>query len=62
LLESVELFDEYKGDAVPEGERSLAFRLRYRTQDRTLTDEEVNPVHQKVRDALTDKFHVNLRS
>jgi phenylalanyl-tRNA synthetase beta chain len=62
LLESVELFDEYKGDAVPEGERSLAFRLRYRTQDRTLTDAEVNPVHQKVRDALTDKFHVNLRS
>jgi phenylalanyl-tRNA synthetase beta chain len=62
LLESVELFDEYKGDSVPEGERSLAFRLRYRTQDRTLTEAEVNPVHQKVRDALIDKFRISLRS
>jgi phenylalanyl-tRNA synthetase beta chain len=62
LLESVELFDEYKGDSVPEGQRSLAFRLRYRTQERTLTDTEVNPIHQKVREALTEKFKVNLRS
>jgi phenylalanyl-tRNA synthetase beta chain len=62
LLETIELFDEYKGESVPTGERSLAFRLRYRTQDRTLTDAEVNPVHQKIRDALVDKFNVNLRS
>lgn len=35
LLESVELFDEYRGDNVPKGQRSLAFRLVYRTSDRT---------------------------
>ena len=62
LLESVELFDEYRGDRVPEGQRSLAFRLVYRADDRTLKDEDVDPVHQKVREALAEKFRVELRS
>jgi phenylalanyl-tRNA synthetase beta chain len=61
LLESVSLFDEYKGDRVPDGQRSLAFRLVYRG-DKTLTDEEVEPAMKKVREALTDKFRVELRS
>ncbi|WP_413167282.1 phenylalanine--tRNA ligase subunit beta [Capilliphycus salinus ALCB114379] len=62
LLESVKLFDEYKGENVPEGQRSLAFRLVYRAGDRTLTEEEVQPKQQKVRDALVKEFNVNLRS
>jgi phenylalanyl-tRNA synthetase beta chain len=62
LLSSIELFDEYRGEHVPTGQRSLAFRLIYRAEDRTLTDEEVNPVHQNVRDALEEKFRVSLRS
>jgi phenylalanyl-tRNA synthetase beta chain len=61
LLESVTLFDEYKGDRVPEGQRSLAFRLVYRS-DKTLTDEDVEPAMKKVRDTLTEKFQVDLRS
>ena len=62
LLDSVELFDEYRGENVPEGQRSLAFRLIYRSQERTLTDADVEPVHQKVRDSLVEKFGVSLRS
>ncbi|MEH2306476.1 phenylalanine--tRNA ligase subunit beta [Nostoc sp.] len=62
LLESVELFDEYRGENVPEGQRSLAFRLVYRASDRTLTEAEVEPIHNKVREALVEKFGVNLRS
>lgn len=62
LLESVEVFDEYRGENVPQGQRSLAFRLVYRSSDRTLTDAEVEPVHNKVREALVEKFGVNLRS
>lgn len=62
LLESVELFDEYRGENVPEKQRSLAFRLVYRASDRTLTEAEVEPVHNKVREALVEKFGVNLRS
>lgn len=70
LLESVELFDEYRGNPgesdkvgqVLEGRRSLAFRLVYRADDRTLTDEDVDPIHQSVREALVEKFRVELRS
>ncbi len=62
LLESVELFDEYRGDGVPDGRRSLAFRLVYRAGDRTLTEEDIEPVHQNVRESLQEKFQVTLRS
>ena len=62
LLESIELFDEYRGDNVPDGKRSLAFRLIYRVGDRTLTDADVDPVQEKIRNALVDKLQVNLRS
>ncbi|MFM7405953.1 MAG: phenylalanine--tRNA ligase subunit beta [Cuspidothrix sp.] len=62
LLSSVELFDEYRGEHVPAGQRSLAFRLVYRVSDRTLTESEIEPVHDKVRTALVEKFGVSLRS
>ncbi|MEO1672176.1 MAG: phenylalanine--tRNA ligase subunit beta, partial [Cyanobacteria bacterium J06631_2] len=62
LLQQVEVFDEYKGKGVPEGQRSLAFNLIYQAGDRTLTDKDVDPVHQKVRDTLVKKFDVTLRS
>lgn len=62
LLESIELFDEYCGDNVPDGKRSLAFRLIYRVSDRTLTDTDVDPVQEKIRNALVDKLKVSLRS
>ena len=42
LLEDVRLFDVYTGDQVGEGNRSLAFSLRFRAADRTLTNEEAN--------------------
>lgn len=42
LLESVRLFDIYRGVPVPEGHKSMAFALRFRASDRTLTAEEVN--------------------
>ena len=41
LLESVRLFDVYTGEQVGEGRKSLAFALRFRAPDRTLTVEEV---------------------
>ncbi len=62
LLDGVMLFDEYRGENVPEGQRSLAFRLVYRAGDRTLTDKDIDPVHQKVRAALEKTYKVSLRS
>ncbi|EKV02928.1 phenylalanyl-tRNA synthetase, beta subunit [Leptolyngbya sp. PCC 7375] len=62
LLETVTLFDEYKGQGVPEGQRSLAFRMLYRASDRTLTDQDIDPLQDKIRAALEKKFKVTLRS
>ena len=42
LLEEVRLFDIYTGEQVGEGNKSLAYRLRFRAPDRTLTDEETS--------------------
>jgi phenylalanyl-tRNA synthetase beta chain len=44
LLEQIRLFDVYVGDQVAPGHRSLAFNLRFRAADRTLTVEEVSAV------------------
>ncbi|NJO46902.1 MAG: phenylalanine--tRNA ligase subunit beta [Oscillatoriales cyanobacterium RM2_1_1] len=62
LLESIELFDDYRGQGVPEGERSLAFRLVYRAGDRTLTEADIDPLQKKVRESLVEQFNARLRS
>jgi phenylalanyl-tRNA synthetase beta chain len=51
-IESIEIFDCYQGDPIPIGKKGLAFRIRYRSSDRTLTDEEVNQFHQEVLEHL----------
>jgi phenylalanyl-tRNA synthetase beta chain len=48
LLDSVSVFDVYRGDQIGEDEKSLALRFRFRAPDRTLSDEEVDPAWQKV--------------
>ena len=48
LLVDVTLFDVYRGHGVPEGSRSLAYRLRLQAHDRTLTEAEVADVRAKV--------------
>jgi len=58
---SVRVFDMYKGKEMPESFHSLAFRVRYRAENRTLTDEEVAGMHQKVRALLEERFGAQLR-
>ncbi len=60
-LASVDLFDVYTGSHVPEGQKSIAVRIRYRSGERTLTDDEVNRLHQKVIDNLKKKINVVVR-
>jgi len=47
-IEDVEVFDSFKGKNIPEGKKSLAFSIRYRSGERTLTDAEVEEVHKKL--------------
>lgn len=57
-LESVELFDVFRGQNVPPGQKSMAYAFTYRSPERTLTDNEVNAVHEK----LIGNFKQNLQA
>jgi phenylalanyl-tRNA synthetase beta chain len=61
-IESVRLFDCYRGAPVPAGKKSLAYSIAYRATDRTLTDAEVNALHATVMARLTSRFRLELRS
>ena len=52
LLESVELFDVYRGPSVPAGARSLAYRLRFCALDHTLDDAEIGTLRSTCIDAV----------
>lgn len=60
-LEETTVFDLYQGDKIPEDKKSIALRLRYRSNERTLTDEEVQSLHQKVIDITNKKLGAVLR-
>jgi phenylalanyl-tRNA synthetase beta chain len=60
-LESLFVFDVYEGENIPEGTRSIAWRLRFRAPDRTLTDEEVDAAVGRITTALEEKLNVGIR-
>ena len=62
LLVRLELFDVYRGPGVPEGSRSLAYRLRFQAPDRTLTDAEVAGARQRCIDEASRRTGATLRS
>ncbi len=61
LLESYEVFDVYTGEGVAENKKSVAFSLTFGKQDRTLTDEEINAVMDKIIEGLEKKLQAELR-
>lgn len=61
ILESAKLFDVYKGSQIPEGKKSIAYAITYRHADKTLTDTEVNKVHDKILRSLEHKLGAELR-
>ncbi|MBA9085007.1 phenylalanyl-tRNA synthetase beta chain [Fontibacillus solani] len=61
ILESVGVFDVFTGSRLGEGKKSIALSLVYRHMDRTLTDEEITAVHDKVVATLEQTFAAELR-
>ncbi len=61
-LESVDLFDVFRGKSVPDGLKSLAYAFTYRAADKTLTDADVNAAHEKVLGALKMQLKAELRA
>ena len=61
ILESVSLFDVYRGKNIPEGKKSVAYSLKLRRSDRTLTDSECDEAMNKAISTLEEKFAAKLR-
>jgi phenylalanyl-tRNA synthetase beta chain len=61
LLRSVEFVDVYEGKGVSEDERSITIRLEYRSDERTLLEEEVETVHAQILNVLQKNLNTKLR-
>ena len=61
FLQTVELFDVFRGKGIPEGKKSLAYAFVYRHRRRTLKDEEVATAHAKVIRRLQDEIAAEIR-
>jgi len=60
-VEEVVLFDVYRGKGIPEGLKSVAIRVRYRSAEKTLTDDEIQSAHGRIIAALEKEFDARLR-
>ncbi|MGI6097860.1 MAG: phenylalanine--tRNA ligase subunit beta [Dethiobacteria bacterium] len=61
LIEDIQLFDHYEGEQIPDGYKSLAFAIIYRSKCRTLTDEEVAGIHQHLEESVEREFQAQIR-
>lgn len=62
LLTNIKLFDVYEGNNIEKGKISIAYSLTFENMDKTLTDEEINKVIEKIVKALEKQLKATLRS
>ena len=61
LLTDYNVFDFYQGGSIAPGKKSIAYRLTFQSDDRTLTDNEVNKIHDRLLDSLREQLGAELR-
>ncbi len=60
LIGGVQIFDVYEGPPVPQGKKSIALRLTYQSFERSLTDGEVNSIHETMTKKVLKQFNAQL--
>jgi phenylalanyl-tRNA synthetase beta chain len=60
-IEDLDIFDLYKGEHIPPGQKSIAIRVRYRSHEKTLIDDEVARLHERVVKHLINALKVTIR-
>jgi phenylalanyl-tRNA synthetase beta chain len=55
IIEDISIFDVYQGANIGEGKKSVAFNVRYRSSEKTLTDQEVEDIHKALVDHILQK-------
>ena len=61
IIESVSIFDYYRGGNIPPDKKSIGLRILYRSRERTLTEEEVEKVHNEIINSLLQKTGGSIR-
>ena len=61
LIEEVKLFDIYKGSQIKEGYKSMAYSIVYRSDEKTLSEEDITKVHNKIVNSLVNQVGAELR-
>jgi phenylalanyl-tRNA synthetase beta chain len=62
IVTAMQLFDVYRGEAIGQGKKSLAYAITYQAPDRTLTDNEVAMVRQQIIQSLKEEINASIRS
>lgn len=60
LMENVRIFDLYRGEPIPAGKKSISIRFTYRSPEETLSDKQVNHLHQQISERLISAFDASL--
>ncbi|MDD3839560.1 MAG: phenylalanine--tRNA ligase subunit beta [Clostridia bacterium] len=60
-IDQIDLFDVYKGKQIEENNKSVAFSIKYRDENKTLTDDEVSGIHNKIIERLKQEINARLR-
>ncbi|MCX8065366.1 MAG: phenylalanine--tRNA ligase subunit beta [Candidatus Hydrogenedentes bacterium] len=61
VLRKIDVFDVYKGSQVPKGKKSIALSFNFCSNEKTLTDEEINSLMETIINTLTKKFNAQIR-
>lgn len=61
-LKEIRVFDVYEGKGIEDGKKSIAYSLTFSSQDKTLTDDEINPLLDKIVEMTAKEFSAELRS
>jgi phenylalanyl-tRNA synthetase beta chain len=62
IVESLEVFDLYRGEQIPEGTKSLAYGIVFRSESRTLKEEEVDGIMKRIDTKLSSEFAAKIRA
>ena len=60
LIEQLHLFDVFEGDPIAAGNKSVSFRITYRSPDKTMEDEDINDLHKSITERLLKAFDATL--
>ncbi len=61
IIRGIDLLDVYEGERIPGGKKSLTYSIEYGLESRTLTDEEIEAIHSRVKDGLVKELKVSFR-